>query len=92
MDTGLTILKQDAATTTRNMRNELCVDGNPLNLVEGLSTRGTVLKGTDGDAKSYRCGKSIYGQTILPCELCVTIDAEVEAPGHGKWWLDGNRG
>ncbi len=25
--------KQDAATTTRNMRDELCVDGNPLDLV-----------------------------------------------------------
>ena len=45
--------KQDAAATTRNMRNELCIDGNPLDLVEGLSVGGTVWKGTDGAAVSY---------------------------------------
>lgn len=84
--------KQDAASTTRNMRNELCVDGDPLHLVEGLAVGGTVWKGTDGDAKPYRCGKSIYGQGILSSELQVAIDALVEAPGHGKWWLDGKTG
>jgi hypothetical protein len=68
--------QQDAAATTRNMRNELCVDGNPLDLVEGLSVGGTVLKGTDGAAVSYRCGKSIYGQSILSSELLVAIDAQ----------------
>ena len=41
-----------------------------------------VWKGMDGAATSYCCGKSIYGQGIL------TIDAQVEAPEHGKWWLD----
>ena len=45
--------KQDAAATTRNMRNELCIDGNLLNLAEGLSVGGTVWKGTDGAAVSY---------------------------------------
>jgi hypothetical protein len=84
--------KQDGATTTRNMRDELCVDGNPLDLVEGLTVGGTVWKGTDGAAVSYRCGKSIYGQSILSSELSVAIDAQVEAPGHGKWWLDGKTG
>ncbi len=24
--------------------------------------------------------------------MSVTIDAQVEAPGHGKWWLDGKTG
>jgi hypothetical protein len=41
---------------------------------------------------SYRCGKSIYGQGHLSAELSITIDAQVEAPGHGKWWLDGKTG
>ena len=74
------------------MRSELCVDGDLTQLVEGLAVRGTVWKGTDGAATSYCCGKSIYGQGILSSELQVTIDAQVEAPGHGKWWLDGKTG
>jgi hypothetical protein len=44
---------QDAAATTCNMRSELCVDGNPLNLIKGLSIGGIVWKGTDGAAVSY---------------------------------------
>ncbi len=40
----------------------------------------------------YRCGKSIYGQGKLSAELHITIDAQVEAPGHGKWWLNGKTG
>ena len=50
------------------------------------------MKGTDGDAKLYRCGKSMFGQTLLLSELHVSIDAHVKAPGHGKWWLDGKMG
>ena len=41
---------------------------------------------------SYRCGKSIYGQALLSSELGITIDSQVEAPDHGKWWLDGKTG
>jgi hypothetical protein len=74
------------------MRNELCIDGNPLDLVEGLSVGGTVWKGTDGAAVSYRCGKSVFDQSTISSELNVTIDAQVEAPVHGKWWLDGKTG
>ena len=77
---------------TRNMRCELCKDGDPSKLVEGLEVGGSVLKDTDGDCKSYRCGKSIYGQSKLSAELGVSIDAQVEAPGHGKTWLDGKTG
>ena len=55
-----------------------------LHLVEGLSVGGTVWKGTDGAATSYHCGKSIMGQELLSDELGITIDAQVEAPGHGK--------
>ncbi len=60
--------------------------------MEGLSCDGTVWKGTDGAAVSYRCGKSIYRQGILSAELGVIINAQVEAPGHGKWWLNGKTG
>jgi hypothetical protein len=74
------------------VQNKLCVDSNPLDLVEGLSVGRTVLKGTDGAAVLYRCGKSIYGQLILSSDLSVAIDAQFEAPGHGKWWLDGKTG
>jgi len=84
--------EHDAAATTRNMQSELCIDGNATQLVEGLNDGGTVWKGTDGAAVSYRCGKLIYGQAKLSSLLHVTIDAQVEAPGHGKWWLDGKTG
>ena len=84
-------IKQDAAATTRNMRAELGVgdSSGSLDLMEGLSCNGTVWKGTDGAAVSYRCVKSIHGQGLLSAELSISIDAQVEAPGHGKWWLDG---
>jgi hypothetical protein len=74
------------------MRCEMCVDGDATQFVEGLALGGTVWKGTDGCAASYRCGKSIFGQRFLSAELGVTIDAQVEAPGLGKWWLDGKTG
>ena len=84
--------KHDAAATTQNMQSELCVDGNAPQLVEGLNDGGTVWKGTDGAAVSYCCGNSIYGQAKSSSLLHVTIDAQVEAPDHGKWWLDGKTG
>jgi hypothetical protein len=84
--------KQDAAATKRNMQSELCIDGNRTQLVEGLHAGGTVWKGTDGAPDFYRCGKSIYGQAKVSSLLHVTIDAQVEVPGHGKWWLDGKTG
>ncbi len=84
--------KQDATTTTRNMQRELCIDGNVTQLVEGLNVGGTVWKGTNSAAVSYRCVKLIYGQAKLSALLHVTINAQVEAPGHGKWWLDGKTG
>ncbi len=64
--------------------NELCINGNPLNLVEGLGVGGTVWKGTDGATVSYPCSKSIFGQTILSLELSVAINAQVVTPGHRK--------
>jgi hypothetical protein len=40
----------------------------------------------------YHCSKSIYGQGKLSAELQITINAQVEALGHGKWWLSGKTG
>ncbi len=77
--------KQDAAATTCNMRNELCINGNPLDLIKGFNFSGTMWKGTDSAAMSYCCGKLIFGQTILLLELSVAVNAQVEAPGHDKW-------
>ena len=74
------------------MQSKLCVDGNATQLVEVLNDGGTVWKGTGGTAVSYCCGKSIYGQAKLSSLLYVTINAQVEVPGHGKWWLDGKTG
>ncbi len=84
--------KQDPTATKHNMRCELCIDGFAAQLVEGLMVGGTVWKGTDGAATLYHCGKSIYGQGKLLAELHITIDSQVEVPGHGKWWLDGKTG
>ena len=70
----------------------MCIDGDVTQCINGLELGGTVWKGTDGAAVSYRCGKSIYGQGLLSAELGISIDAQVEAPGHGKWWLDGKTG
>jgi hypothetical protein len=85
-------LKQDAAATNCNMRDELCINRNLLELVQGLDVGGTVWNTMDGATVSYHCGKSIIGQMILSLELTVATDAQVEAPGHGKWWLDGKTG
>jgi hypothetical protein len=84
--------KQDGSATMHNMHRELCIDGNVTQLIDGLEMGQTVWKGTDGAAVSYRCSKSIYGQGVLSAKLGITIDAQVEAPGHGKWWLDGKTG
>jgi hypothetical protein len=56
--------KQDASATTHNMRSELCIDGDATQLIDGLEKGGTVWKGTDAAAVSYRCSKSIYGQGV----------------------------
>jgi hypothetical protein len=85
--------KQDAAATMHNMGcNKLCIDGCGMQLVNGLMVGGTVWMGTNGAAMSYRCGKSIYRQGKLLAELHITIDVQVEVPGHGKLWLDGKTG
>jgi hypothetical protein len=84
--------KQDAAATMHNMHYKLCVDGCTMRLVDGLMVYGTVWKGTDGATTLYCCGKSIYDQGKLLAELHIPINAQVKAPGHGKWWLDGKMG
>ncbi len=89
---GASDSKQDATATTHNMHCKPCVDGCATQLVDGLMVGGTVWKGTDGTATLYRCGKSIYSQGKLTAELHITINVQVEVPGHGKWWLDGKVG
>jgi hypothetical protein len=74
------------------MHSEICIEGDAMQLGDGLAVGGTVWKGTDGAAVSYCCGKSIYGQGVLLNELGTTINAQVEALGHGKWWLDRKTG
>ncbi len=49
-------------------------------------------KGTAGAAVLYHCGKSIFGPGMLSVEHNVAFDAQVEAPGHRNWWLDGKTG
>jgi hypothetical protein len=80
--------KQNATETTYNICCEKCVEKCATQLVNGLMVGSTVWKGTDGAATSYHCGKSIYGQGKSLAELHITIDAQVKAPGHSKWWID----
>ena len=68
----LTLSSVDASAMTRNMCSELCIDGNATRVVGG-----TIWKGTDGAANSYRCSKSIYSQGVLLAKLAITIDAQV---------------
>jgi hypothetical protein len=84
--------KQDAAATMHNMLCKLCVNGCTLQLVDGLMVGGTIWKGTGDAATSYHCGNSIYGQGKLLGELHITINVQVKAPGHSKWWLDSKTG
>ncbi len=77
--------KQDATVTTHNMCCKLCIDGCTMQLVKGLMVGGTVWKETDGTATLYHCSKSIYRQRKLSAELHITINAQVEMPGHSKW-------
>jgi hypothetical protein len=63
-----------------------------MQLVDGLMVGGSVWKGMDGAAMLCRCGKSIYGQGKLTAELHITINAQVEVPGHSNWWLGGKTG
>jgi hypothetical protein len=75
--------KQNATVTTLNIHWELSVDGNTTQLLEGLVLGRTVWKGTEGTSMSYCCSRSINSQGKLLAELHVTIDAKVEASGHG---------
>jgi hypothetical protein len=78
--------------TMHNMHCKLCINRFGMQLIKGLMVGGTVWKGTDGAATLHCCGKSIYSQGKLSAELYITIDAQVKALGHGKWWLDSKTG
>ena len=44
---------------------------------------------TDGCAKQYRCASEIYLPKCLALEFSIIIDRAVEAPGYGKYDVDG---
>jgi hypothetical protein len=39
-----------------------------------------------------QCDKSIYDQGTLLAKSGITIEVQVEAPGHSKWWHDKKMG
>jgi hypothetical protein len=77
--------RQDAATTYEHTET----------LISNLKARHILLRGcvqfldTDGCCKQYRCGNSIYLNSLLSSEHGITIDHAVNAPGHGKDIVDG---
>jgi hypothetical protein len=83
--------KHDTTETMQIMHCKLCIDGDTKLLVNGLMVGGTVWKGMDGATTLYNCGKNIYGQGKLSAELHITINAQVKALEHSKWWLDGKK-
>ncbi len=84
--------KQDAAATTRHMRGELCINGDAMQLVEGLEVGSMVYRGNDGAALSYHCGKSIFGQAKLSAKLGITIDTQLRCWGMGSGGSTERRG
>jgi hypothetical protein len=77
--------RQDAATTYEHTERLVC------NLKERNIWLGgcTELLDTDGCSKQYRCGNSIYLNSVLSSEHGFVIDHAVNAPGHGKDIVDG---
>jgi hypothetical protein len=89
--------KQDAAMVfahKHSMLNKLQAQG-VLSMVEGegpkkARTIVTRLKNTDGCAKQYRSGTSLYLMSQLVQRFpTIRIDAMIGAPGHGKDEVDG---
>jgi hypothetical protein len=50
---------------------------------------GTNLEDTDGCAKQYQSGTSLYLNTLLATTHGIVIDRAIVAPGHGKDEGDG---
>jgi hypothetical protein len=77
--------RQDASTTFEHTSK----------LIEYLKINRQLVRGaivytdTDGCGKQYRCGNSIYLNSLLSSEHGIIIDHAVGAPGHGKDVVDG---
>jgi hypothetical protein len=72
--------RQDASTTYEHV-NRLFKEL----FQRKILTRGSVVfTDTDGCCKQYRCGTSIYLNSLLSSEHGVVIDQAIGAPGHGK--------
>jgi len=57
-----------------------------------VENTGTIWEFTDGCAKQYRCAKAVHLLSFLSSLLKVTIDRQIDAPGHGKGFVDGENG
>jgi hypothetical protein len=77
--------RQDASTTYEHIDR----------LVHQLLDRKLLKRGatfftdTDGCCKQYRCGNSIYLNSLLSSDHGIVIDQAIGAPGHGKDIVDG---
>jgi hypothetical protein len=77
--------RQDSRTTFAHMQVELKYLEDA-----GIIQKGsTNLEDTDGCAKQYRSGTSLYLNTLLATTHGIVIDRAVGAPGHGKDEVDG---
>ena len=49
----------------------------------------TVWEDTNGCAKQYKCALAIYLMIVLSSSYGIIMDHEINAPGHGKNFVDG---
>ena len=56
---------------------------------ENCSKKSTLWEFTDGCKKQYRCNVVVYLLSYLASAYGITIDRQIDAPGHGKGVVDG---
>ena len=77
---------QDAASTHAHMQVLLKLLARQKKIRSGCST---IWEHTDGCTKQYRCAKALHLLSYLATEFDITIDRQIDAPGHGKDVVDG---
>ena len=77
---------QNAASTHAHM--EVLI-GNLLARNKLSKDKSTIWEFTDGCKKQYRCNVVMYFLSYLAAVHGITIDRQVDAPGHGKGVVDG---
>ena len=77
---------QDAASTHAHMQVLLKLLARQKKIRSGCST---IWEHTDGCTKQYRCAKALHLLSYLATEFEITIDRQIDAPGHGKDVVDG---